>query len=160
MLASYFFLGPTMPPPSFFILESPLSNSYDQGCRVGAEVGIVRSRRFLRGVGVGFLTTLGVGIFCPTPTSQVQLNHLLHHTPKLGIPVEMVISFEAFVETEISCCAPRFSLILTVKFHSVDVKEWDSKILERSELESDLPPTPQPWLRYRKFLLCRVRTFK
>jgi len=40
--------------------------------------------------GVGFLTTLGVavGFFCPTP--DVQLNHFLHHTPKLGIPVEMV----------------------------------------------------------------------
>ena len=28
------------------------------------------------------------GIFCPTPDSQ--LDHFLHHTPKLGIPVEMV----------------------------------------------------------------------
>jgi len=39
---------------------------------------------------VGFLTTWGVGIgfFCPTPT--VQLDHFLHHTPKLGIPVQMV----------------------------------------------------------------------
>jgi len=27
-------------------------------------------------------------IFCPTP--DVQLDHFLHHTPKLGIPVEMV----------------------------------------------------------------------
>jgi len=37
-----------------------------QGC------GVVRSRRFLGGVGVGagFLTILGVGVgfFCPTPT--------------------------------------------------------------------------------------------
>jgi len=45
--------------------------------------------------GVGFLTTLGVGVgqkgvglFCPTP--DVQLDHFLHYTPKLGIPVEMV----------------------------------------------------------------------
>jgi len=41
---------------------------------------------------VGFLTTLGVGVgvgfFCPTP--EVQLDHFLHHAPKLGIPVEMV----------------------------------------------------------------------
>ena len=29
-------------------------------------------------------------IFCPTPTPEVQLDHFLHHTPKLGIPVEMV----------------------------------------------------------------------
>jgi len=46
------------------------------------------------GVGVGFLTTLGVGagvgFFCPTPTQDVQLDHFLHHTPKLGIPVEMI----------------------------------------------------------------------
>jgi len=44
----------------------------------------------LDGVGVGFLTTLGVGFgyFCPTP--DVQLDHFLHHTLKLGIPVEMV----------------------------------------------------------------------
>jgi len=40
--------------------------------------------------GVGFLTTLGVGVgfFCPTP--DVQLDHFLHHTLKLEIPVEMV----------------------------------------------------------------------
>ena len=50
----------------------------------------MRSRRFLGGVGVGFLTTLevGVGFICPTP--DVQLDHFLHHTPKMGIPVEMV----------------------------------------------------------------------
>ena len=29
-------------------------------------------------------------IFCPIPTPDVQLDHFLHHTPKLGIPVEMV----------------------------------------------------------------------
>jgi len=48
----------------------------------------MRSRRFL--VGVGFLTTLGVGVgfFCPTP--DVQLDHFLHHAPKLRIPVEVV----------------------------------------------------------------------
>jgi len=40
--------------------------------------------------GVGFLTTLGIRVifFCPTP--EVKLNHFLHHTPILGIPVEMV----------------------------------------------------------------------
>jgi len=48
-----------------------------------------RSRRFLGGVGVEFLTVLGVGVgfFCPTP--DVQLGHFLHHTHKLGISVEM-----------------------------------------------------------------------
>ena len=41
------------------------------------------SRRFLGGAGVGFLTTLGVGVgfFCPSPTPDVQLDHFLHHTP-------------------------------------------------------------------------------
>ena len=67
---------------------------YNQGCEVGAGagLGVVRSRRFLGGVGVGFLATLGVGVghFCPTPTSDVQLDHLLHHTSKLEITVEMV----------------------------------------------------------------------
>jgi len=44
-----------------------------QGCGVG--VGVVRSRKFLGGV--GFLATLGVGVgfFCPTPTPNVQLDH-------------------------------------------------------------------------------------
>jgi len=31
-----------------------------------------------------------VGFFFPTSTLDVQLDHFLHHTPKLGIPVEMV----------------------------------------------------------------------
>jgi len=53
--------------------------SREQGCGVG----VVKRRRFLGGVGVGFLTTLGVGVgfFCPTP--DVQLGHFLHYTPKL-----------------------------------------------------------------------------
>ena len=34
-----------------------------------------------------------------------------------------IISFEILVETEISCCAPRFPLILTAKFHSLHIKE-------------------------------------
>jgi len=61
-----------------------------KGCGVG--VGIVKSRSFSGGVGVGFLATLGVGVgyFCPTPTPEVQLDHFLHHTLKLGIPVEIV----------------------------------------------------------------------
>jgi len=57
-------------------------NAYDHGC--GA--GVVRNRRFLGGVGVGFLTTLRVGFFCPTP--DVQLDYFLHHTQ--GFLVEMV----------------------------------------------------------------------
>jgi len=79
----------------------------------------------------------------------------------------MAVSFETFVETEISCCAPRFPLIVTAKFHSLYVKQSEreseilerpesgvgnfgkaeSEILERSDLESEsdiLPPTPRP----------------
>ena len=68
------------------------------------------------------------------------------------------ISFETFVETDISCCAPRFPLILTAKFHSLYVKESESEILGRSESgvgdfgksESEiLPPAPQPWSKNR-----------
>jgi len=67
-------------------------NINKQGCGDGAGVGVVRSWGFLGGVGVGFLTTLGVGVgfFCPTPTPDVKLDYFLHHTLKLGIPVEMV----------------------------------------------------------------------
>ena len=49
-------------------------------CRVADGALVVRSWRFLGGVGVGF--------FCPTP--DVQLDYFSHHTPKLEIPVEMV----------------------------------------------------------------------
>jgi len=58
------------------------------GDNQGRAAGVVRSRRFLGGV--GFLTTLGVGVFCPTPSPNVQLDDFLHHAPKLGIPVVMV----------------------------------------------------------------------
>ena len=55
--------------------EYPAKYIYnDQGCGVG----VVGSRRFLGGVGVGILRVLGVGIgvriFDPTPTPKVQLN--------------------------------------------------------------------------------------
>jgi len=94
-----------------------------------------QSRRFLGGVGVGFLTTLavGVGIFCPTPAPDDQLDHFLHHTLKLGIPVEMVQFLLKLLLKQIFCCAPRFPLILTAKFHSLYVKESELEILERSE---------------------------
>jgi len=87
----------------------------------------------LAGVGVRFLTTLGVGVgfVCPTPTPEVQLDHFLHHTPKLGIPVEMVRLLLKFSFG----CTPRFPLILTAKFHSFYVKESESEIFQRSKLE-------------------------
>jgi len=58
------------------------------------------------------------------------------------------ISFETFVETEISCCVPWFPVILTATFHFHYVKESDSGVgvgnFGRSETDS-LPPTLQPW---------------
>jgi len=87
--------------------------------------GVVRNRRLLGGIGVGFLTALGVGVwfFCPTPTPDVQLDHFLHHTPKLGIPVEMVQFLLKLLLKQISFCVPRFPLILTAKYHSLYAKE-------------------------------------
>jgi len=41
--------------------------------------------------GVGFWRTLGVGVRFFYPTPEVQWIHFLHHTSKLGIPVEMVL---------------------------------------------------------------------
>ena len=38
------------------------------------------------------------------------IGSLLHDTPKLGIPVESVQFLMKLVETENSCCAPRFPL--------------------------------------------------
>jgi len=85
--------------------------------------------------GVGFLTILGVGVgfFCPTP--DVQLDQLLNRTLNLGIPVEMVVSFETFVETEISCCTSRFPLNLTANFIPFMLRSRESGILERPESE-------------------------
>jgi len=71
----------------------------------------------LGGARVGFLRTLGVGvgIFYPTPTQQVQLNQFLHRTPESGISTRAywngTFSFEIFTEAEKFCCVPRFPLI-------------------------------------------------
>jgi len=70
-------------------------------------------------------------IFSPTP--DVQLDYFLHHTPKVEISVEMVQFLSKLLLKQISCCAPRFPLILTAKFHLRFVQESDI-----------LPPTPQP----------------
>jgi len=61
--------------------------------------------------GVRFLTTLGVRFFCLTPTPEVQLNHFLHHVPKLGIHVETVKFLSKHLLKQFSCCAPHFPLI-------------------------------------------------
>jgi len=41
------------------------------------------------------------------------MDHFLHHTPKLGVPVEMVRFLLKLLLKQISSCAPRFPLILT-----------------------------------------------
>ena len=89
-----------------------------------------------------------MGFFCPT--SDVQLDHILHHTPKLGIPVEIVQSLLKLLLKQ------RFHspFISTAKFHSFYVKESGSKILERSKLDI-LPPTPQTHTKNLKALLLR-----
>ena len=65
-------------------------------------------------------TTSPSRIFGPTP--KVQLNHFLHHIPKLGIPVEMVQFILTLIETENSCCLPRFPLV-TSCYKIVDSKK-------------------------------------
>ena len=45
---------------------------------------------------------VGVGFFCPTP--DVWLDHFLHHTLKLGIPVEMDQFLLKLVETDFLLC--------------------------------------------------------
>jgi len=47
------------------VFHSVYSRYCKQGCGIGSRVGVVMSRRFLGGVGVGFLRSLknGVGFF-------------------------------------------------------------------------------------------------
>jgi len=61
----------------------------------------------------GFWVESESDFFCLTPTLDVQLDHFLHHTPKLGIPVEMVQFLLKLLLKQIPCCAPRFPFILT-----------------------------------------------
>ena len=124
-------------------------------------------------VWVWLLVLLGiwVGIFCPTP--DVQMDLLLYHTPKLGIPVEMGQFLLKFLLEQISCCAPWFPLISTAKLHSLYVKKsrvgsqkfwkgWSRRreleILEKSDIS---PATPQPWW-HAVFMRpkCIIRTLK
>jgi len=62
-------------------------------------------------------------IFCPTPTAQ--LDHFLHHTPKLEIPVEMAQFLLKFLLKQRLLVA--VTKLFTAKLHSRYVTE--SKIL-------------------------------
>ena len=93
---------------------------------------------------------VGIGFFCPTP--KVQFNNFLHHTPKLGIPVEMVqCLFKLLLKQSILAVRHDFYLLvatklLTAKLHSLYVKEPESEILERSDI---LPPNPQLYCKHQ-----------
>jgi len=70
--------------PSLLSMEMLFQIKYLVHTRVAESgAGVIKSWRFVGGV--RFLTTLGVGVgfFCPTPTPNAQLDHFLHHTPKL-----------------------------------------------------------------------------
>ena len=85
--------------------------------------------------GAGFLKTLGVGVGLFVRLRMFNWILFLHHTLKLGITVEMVQFRLKLLLKQISCCAPRFPLILTTKFHSLYVEESEWEILDRPESE-------------------------
>ena len=70
---------------------------------------------------------IGVGFFCPTP--DVQLDNVLHHAPKLKIPVEKVQFHLKLVETDFLLCTT-ISIDLTAKLHSfyVESEIWKIKV--------------------------------
>ena len=84
------------------------------GCGVG--VGGARSRVFFgwswNRIPKKTKSRNGCGsrIFYPTPTPEVQLNHFLHRTPKLGVLTRAcwsgTISFETSIDALNSCCVP------------------------------------------------------
>jgi len=86
-------------------------------------------RKFLGGIGVRFLTTLGVGVgfFVRLRMSS----WIMFYITRLSweFLLKWYNFFETFVEAEISCCVPRFPLILTAKVNSLCVKESESEIL-------------------------------
>jgi len=93
----------------------------------------------------------GVGLFWPIPTPEVQLDHFLHHTPQLGIPVEMLHFLLKLLLKQIFPAVHHdfhwlliVTKLLTTNFHYIYVKDSESEIFERPEFETDiLPPTPQ-----------------
>ena len=94
-----------------------LENTFHKSMHAGARVA--ESEVF----GWSKIPNIGSGsrIFCLTPTLAVQLDQFLHHTPKLGNPVELVHILLKLLLKQISCCVPWFPLISTAKFHSLDV---------------------------------------
>jgi len=125
----------------FYLSQLPHYNY--QGC----SVRVTRSRRFLGRV--GFLRTLGVRFFYPTPV--IQLNHFCRTSRSTRACWNGTISFETSIETENSCYTPRFPLVASC--YKIVYRQTSftlcsgSEILERSK-SGVLPPTPQPWQLY------------
>jgi len=93
-------------------------------------------------------------IFCPTP--EVQLDHLLHHTPKLGIPVEMVqFLLTLLLKQRFLAVHHDFhwlliaTKLLTAKLHSLYVKE--------SELLAKLGRSRKFWKGLSRIFHLRLR---
>ena len=89
-----------------------------------------KDRRFLVGVRLGFLTTLGVGVgFLYDADSRCPIGSFFTSHPHIGNSCwNGTISFKKFVETDISFCAPRFPVIVKAKFHSFCVNETESGV--------------------------------
>ena len=91
----------------------------------------------------GILITLGVGVGYFVRLRLRKSNWITFTSHSLVGNSYWIgtISYETFGETENSCCLPRFPLsvicykFLAAKLHSIYVKESESEILERSELE-------------------------
>jgi len=95
-------------------------------------------------------------------TPDVQVDHFLHLTCNLGIPVEMVqLRLKFFFETGISCCAPRFPLILTVFIpFMLRSRSRNSEILERSETVSEILERSDVLLQLHNPALLNQDSFK
>ena len=147
-----------------------------RSCHQGCWVAVVRSRRFLGGVGVGFLVTLGVGLDLFVRLRLRMSNWIIFYITLLNW--EFLLKWYNFFWN--FCLKQRFLAVHHdfhwVKCHSLYVKESKYEIFERSESGfgvgncgkpesgvgqfgkvgdgSDiLPPTPQPWLSHTIFLL-------
>ena len=101
-------------------------------------------------------------IFCPTPTLEVQLDHFLHHTPKLGIPIEMVefllklLLNQRFIAVHHDFHWFWHPIVIPFMLRSRKFwkgrsrKFWKIRVGNCGMSESDiLPPTPQPCLDRR-----------
>ena len=110
---------------------------------------------------VGILKTLGVGFFIRLRLRMS--SWIIFYITLLNweFLLKWYNFFWTFAETEISCCPPRFPLILIVKVHSLYAKESESGVgnfgkvgvgnlgsrsrKSRSWSRIFLPPIPQPW---------------